>query len=147
MECFGAPEHTFACAEDPTRGKESFVPLSYFARASTVANLAQSMDAKFSQLNENLTQRFEDLAAFQAGDRTALQRGVASSLAMGNASLPSAPGRTSYDFNLATFRGETAVGGTLKHRLLSTEPVAISAGFSYAGKGSTAARVGVSGEF
>ena len=75
------------------------------------------------------------------------RQGVAAAVAIGYAPMPSAPGRTSYAVNLATFRGEQAVGGSIMYRLPTADPVAISAGFSYAGNGNNAARVGIAGEF
>lgn len=42
--------------------------------------------------------------------------GVAAAVAIGYAPMPSAPGRTSYVFNLANFRGQQAVGGSIMHR-------------------------------
>ena len=44
---------------------------------------------------------------------------------MGQASFPSARGKTSYVINCATFRGETAVGGSLMHRFGSETQIAI----------------------
>ena len=76
-----------------------------------------------------------------------LRQGVAAALAMGNSSMPSAPGRTSYDFNLATFRGEEAFGGSVMYRFRSAAPVALSLGFSYGANHNSAARIGVAGEF
>jgi autotransporter adhesin len=80
-------------------------------------------------------------------DRRDMKQGVASAIAMANAPMPSAPGRVSYAFNGAVFRGEYAVGGSLMYRIPGNTPVAISAGFSYAGNKNNAARVGVAGEF
>ena len=87
-----------------------------------------------------------DLTTLPALRREARQ-GVAAAVAIGNAPMPSAPGRTSYVFNLATFRGEQAVGGSIMHRLPTSTPFAITAGFSYARNRNNAARVGVAGEF
>ena len=49
--------------------------------------------------------------------------------------------------NLATFRGEAAVGLSLSHRLNLDTPLAVTFGFSQAGGKNTAVRVGVAGEF
>ena len=80
-------------------------------------------------------------------DRRDMRQGIATALAMGAAPMPSAPGRTSYVFNLATFRGEQAIGGALMHRLNTSDPLAVTVGFSYAGNRNNGARVGVAGEF
>jgi hypothetical protein len=75
------------------------------------------------------------------------RRGIAAAVAIGNAAMPSAPGRTSYDFNLATFRGHQALGLSLKHRFDTAQPLAVSVGFAAGGKNNNVAKVGLSGEF
>jgi hypothetical protein len=49
--------------------------------------------------------------------------------------------------NGALFRGEPAIGGALMHRLSGENPIAIGAGFSFAGNKNNAFRLGVAGEF
>jgi hypothetical protein len=112
----------FACPAGVAGQRASLVPISEFARASSVSAL--------SELN-----------------RREGQRGIAAALAMGSASMPSAPGRTSYVFNLSTFRGEQALGGSIMHRFASDTPIALSLGFSVARGGNEAGRIGVAGEF
>ena len=68
-------------------------------------------------------------------------------MALAAAPMPSAPGRTSYTFNLATFRGEHAVGASIMHRFEASEPLAITAGFAYAGDKNAGGRLGIAGEF
>jgi autotransporter adhesin len=80
-------------------------------------------------------------------DRTEMRKGVAAAVAMGHAAMPSAPGRTSFVLNGATFRDQAAVGGAFMHRLRGSVPLAIGGGFSFAGKGNNAFRAGVAGEF
>ena len=80
-------------------------------------------------------------------DRDDFKRGIAAATAMGQASFPSAPGKTSYVLNGATFRGEHAVGGSLMHRFDTDTPIALGVGFSIAGKKNNAFRAGVAGEF
>ena len=80
-------------------------------------------------------------------DRNDFKRGIAAATAMGQASFPSAPGKTSYVLNGATFRGEAAVGGSLMHRFDTDTPIAVGVGFSFAGKKNNAFRAGVAGEF
>ena len=63
------------------------------------------------------------------------------------AAMPSEAGKTSYSFNLATFRGEQAVGLSVAHRFATDVPLALTAGASHAGGRNTAVRVGVAGEF
>ena len=80
-------------------------------------------------------------------DRNDFKKGIAAATAMGHASFPSAPGKTSYVLNGATFRGEAAVGGSLMHRFDTDTPIALGVGFSFAGKKNNAFRAGVAGEF
>jgi hypothetical protein len=112
----------FACPAGVAGQRASLVPISEFARATSVNAL--------SELN-----------------RREAQKGIAAALAMGSATMPSAPGRTSYVFNLSTFRGEQALGGSIMHRFGSDAPIALSVGFSVARGGNEAARIGVAGEF
>jgi hypothetical protein len=49
--------------------------------------------------------------------------------------------------NGALFRGEPAIGGSVMHRLAGDDPIAIGAGFSFAGNKNNAFRVGLAGEF
>jgi autotransporter adhesin len=80
-------------------------------------------------------------------DRRDMRQGIAGALAMGNAPMPSQPGRVSYAVNGARFRGENAVGGSMMYRLPTKSAMAIGAGFSYAGNRNNGVRVGLAGEF
>jgi autotransporter adhesin len=80
-------------------------------------------------------------------DRRDSRAGIAAAVAMSSAPMPSAPGRTSYAVNGATFRGEQAVGISIAHRFDVRVPLALTAGLSHAGHKNTAARMGVAGEF
>ena len=143
----------FRCADNPNAVREVFIPLSAFARSSTVEALGRtiagqdnriaSLETLIADQNASLQEAFDVLAQ----DRRAARRGIAAAVAIGHAPMPSAPGRTSYDFNLATFRGQQAVGGSFMHRLDVEEPMAISFGFSSSGGRNHAARIGISGEF
>ena len=80
-------------------------------------------------------------------DRQDARRGTAAALAIGQAPMPSAAGRTSYLLNVATFRGEQAVGASLAHRFDTAMPFAVTAGFAHSGGRNTGAKVGIAGEF
>lgn len=150
----------FRCADDPDTVRTVFIPLSEFARSSTVVALGDAVagfqgqlagvNTRLTSLEELVDSRstaVEAIARDLANDRRAAHRGIAAAVAIGSAPMPSAPGRTSYDFNLATFRGQQAVGGSLKHRLDTKKSLAVSFGFSATGGRNNAARLGVSGEF
>ncbi|MGZ8284088.1 MAG: hypothetical protein ACXW27_00105 [Allosphingosinicella sp.] len=104
---------------------------------------AASLEAAQAALGGRVDALF-DLARI---DRRDARKGIAAAVAIGNATMPSAPGRTSYVLNGAVFRGEYALGGSIMHRLGGDTPIAVTAGFSYAGHKNNAARVGVAGEF
>ena len=76
-----------------------------------------------------------------------MKQGIAAAVAMSSAPMPSAPGKVSYSFNGAMFRGEYAVGGSMNYRLNTDSTMAIGVGFSYGGGSNDAVRVGVAGEF
>jgi hypothetical protein len=64
---------------------------------------------------------------------------------MSEAPMPSHDGGVSYSVHGAAYRGEYAMGGSLKYRISSS--LALDAGVSHAGHKDTAVRAGVSGEF
>jgi autotransporter adhesin len=111
----------------------------FAATASQLAALGEGQ----ALLNSEVGRLFD----LRSADRRNAREGIAVAVAMGTPAMPSAPGRTSYSVNVATFRGERAMAASLMHRLGSDNPVALSGGISVAGHGNTAARVGVAGEF
>ena len=64
-----------------------------------------------------------------------------------SAPMPSEPGRTSYVLNGSLFRGQEAIGGSVAHRVGTDVPLAVTAGFAYAGNKNNIVRLGVAGEF
>src|SRR3546814_4751142 len=80
------------------------------------------------------SEQIGDLYAITDRDRREAQRGTAAAVALVAATMPSEPGRTSYTFNLATFRGEQAAGASIAHRFNTDNPFAFTAGVSYAGR-------------
>jgi hypothetical protein len=113
---------------------------------SSVAALQSASSAAGTRL-DTLDGQVGTLFDLRGRDRNDFKRGIAAATAMGQASFPSAPGKTSYVLNGATFRGETAVGGSLMHRFDTDTPIALGVGFSIAGKKNNAFRAGVAGEF
>ena len=98
-------------------------------------------------LNMTQTSQISSLFTITDIDRRDARRGTAAAIAEVPAHFPSEPGRTSYTFNLANFRGEQAVGIALAHRFAGDTPIALTAGASHSGGRSTSIRVGVAGEF
>lgn len=45
------------------------------------------------------------------------------------------------------FRDATAIGGAVARRLATDMPLAVTAGFAYAGNGNNGVRVGMAGQF
>jgi autotransporter adhesin len=113
-------------------------------RITNIAAGTSPTDAvNVSQLSDFATSTLD----LRRADQQDMRRGIAAAVAMGSASMPSAPGRTSYTMNVATFRGEQAVGGSLMYRLNAADPMAVTAGISFGGKKNNAAKVGIAGEF
>lgn len=94
-----------------------------------------------------MTPRVDKLENDVRHDRQDARRGIAAAMAMGSASMPSAPGRMTYVLNGTAYRGEQAAGGSVMYRLNTKSPFAISGGVSYGGRNNTAIRVGIAGEF
>ncbi|WP_170304703.1 hypothetical protein [Croceicoccus estronivorus] len=109
------------------------------ANTAAIANNTAGIAANTAGIN--------DLYAVTDRDRRQAQRGTAVAVALTAAPMPSQAGRTSYTFNLATYRGAQAGGLSLAHRLASETPFAITVGASVAGKSDIAGRIGVAGEF
>lgn len=118
-----------------------------------VASLQSASAAQAAQLSaleaagNALSGRVDQLFDLRQLDRRDMRQGIAASVAMGHASMPSAAGRTSFVLNGATFRGEYALGGAIMHRIGDRNPLAIGAGFSFAGNKNNAVRLGLAGEF
>jgi len=110
---------------------------------ATLQSASASQLAQLTSLDGSVTTLFD----LRSRDRDDFKRGIAAATAMGQASFPSAPGKTSYVLNGAMFRGEAAVGGSLMHRFDTDTPIAVGVGVSIAGKKNNAFRAGVAGEF
>ncbi len=115
------------------------------AAVSSFATAAQVQALDTAQVT--LSGRVDDLFDLRDIDRRDMRQGIAAAVAMGHASMPSAPGRTSYVLNGAVFRGEVAIGGSIMHRIGGENPLAIGIGFSFAGNKNNAVRAGLAGEF
>jgi len=98
-----------------------FLPLNTFASQSQVSN----------QLHQQDIQN---------------RHGIAIALVMTDASMPSAPGRTSWNVNTTEYKGEQALGGALAHRFDTSIPLAIHVGFAASGSTHTVS-AGLQGEF
>ena len=115
--------------------------MSLESMAGTALPALQSLAATHSA-------QISDLYAITDRDRRDAQRGTAAAVALVPAPMPSEPGKTSYTFNLATFRGEQAVGRVNRAPVRYRQPLRLhGTGVSYAGSRNTAARVGIAGEF
>jgi len=77
--------------------------------------------------------------------RQEARRGTALAVAMSEAPMPSRDGGISYSLHGASYRGNMAMGASVKYRI--NRGAAIDFGVSSAGHKDTAVRLGVSGEF
>ena len=119
------------------------------AAATDAVNVGQ-LNGAVAGVQKNiglLSSEMDEMYDLRRQDRRDMKQGIASAVAIASAPMPSAPGGITYAVNGAMFRGEYAVGGSLSYRLNTASPMAVSAGFSYAGNRNNAARIGVSGEF
>lgn len=100
-----------------------------------------------NQRMTDLNDRVSGLAAYAREGRREARQGTAAAMAMTSASMPSAPGRTSWTGNTAVYKGEWATGFGVAHRLNLAMPIAINAGVSLTGGNFGGARMGLNGEF
>jgi hypothetical protein len=75
------------------------------------------------------------------------KRGIAATVALTTAVMPSAPGKTSWAMNSAVFNGEVGLGFSMAHRLNTSVPLYISGGYSNGGGREHIMRAGLGGEF
>ena len=140
----------------------ALTPPSYLVQGNTYANVGAALAAEdstvatlstsVSSLSTGfaaLTDRVGALQRFAVDARREARQGIAAAMAMSSASMPSAPGRTSWVVNASDFRDEQAVGGSFAHRFGTSFPLAVTAGFaiSVSGSGEKGGRVGLAGEF
>ncbi|SMD03389.1 hypothetical protein [Novosphingobium sp. B1] len=93
------------------------------------------------QLQGQQTAQIDRLFTDARRDRRDTNRGLASIAAMTPASMPSAPGATSYTANTSVYRGQVGFGVSLAHRMDTDNPFAVTAGASYAGGRTFAGRI------
>ena len=114
---------------------------------STIAGLGNRIDSVQTQVN-NLEAKTDAVQRYAIQTRKEARQGVAMAIAMATAPMPSAPGKTTWATNGATYRGEWAGGVALAHRLPTCcVPIAITAGVAYGGDNALGARAGLAGEF
>lgn len=127
-------------------GSTRFVTTDAAGNLGTAVSGPGSVDAlanQVSALGTSLTQ----LSQFAVAARHEARSGIASAMAMSSAPMPSAPGRTSWAANGATFKGEWASGFALAHRLDTAVPMAVTVGYSYGDAAKHGVRMGLAGEF
>ena len=137
-------------------------PPSYLVQGNTYANVGAALAAEDSTVSTlstsvttlsaglvSLNDRVNALQRFAVDARREARQGIAAAMAMSSASMPSAPGRTSWVVNASDFRDEQAVGGSFAHRFNTNFPFAFTAGFaiSVSGSGEKGGRIGLAGEF
>ncbi|WP_244625636.1 hypothetical protein [Methylobacterium mesophilicum] len=114
---------------------------------STIAGLGSRIDSVQSQVN-NLEAKTDAVQRYAIQTRKEARQGVAMAIAMATAPMPSAPGKTTWATNGATYRGEWAGGVAIAHRLPTCcVPIAVTAGVAYGGDNALGARAGLAGEF
>jgi hypothetical protein len=119
---------------------------NYAIQGANYTNVGSALSAVDSSLG-SMSARVNALQQFAYDARREARQGIAAAMAMTAASMPSAPGRTSWVVNASEFHTETAFGGAFSHRFDVRVPLAITGGFSVSGSGETGGRVGLAGEF
>ncbi|HEV7408157.1 MAG TPA: hypothetical protein VGO01_06710 [Bradyrhizobium sp.] len=116
---------------------------------TTTAQLQQLQNAtaQIQQLQNATIQQLQNATAQLQHTVIQTERGVAAVAAMANISMPSAPGRTTWAFNGATFQGEFGGGLSFAHRLNTSVPIAVTAAYGNGGGSAHVGRVGMMGEF
>jgi autotransporter adhesin len=133
-----------------SRQTSSDIPAAPSRAALAALTPSAVTDAQFSALSGRvgaLEGRVDTLFDLVSHNRREARRGIAAAVAMTQAPMPSAAGRTSYAANSAVYRGEFGFSASIAHRLGDENPFALTAGVSHAGGKNTAARVGIAGEF
>jgi trimeric autotransporter adhesin len=82
-----------------------------------------------------------------SGLRKESRQGIAAAMAMTPAPKPSAPGKTSWGTNVATYHGEVATSFAVAHMFDTNYPVILDASVGYSPGGDAGVRVGLAGEF
>ena len=114
---------------------------------STIAGLGNRIDSVQAQVN-NLEAKTDSVQRYAIQTRKEARQGVAMAIAMATAPMPSAPGKTTWATNGATYRGEWAGGMAVAHRLPTCcVPIAVTAGVAYGGDSAVGVRAGLAGEF
>lgn len=75
------------------------------------------------------------------------RQGIAMAAAMGQAPMPSAPGKTSWKFNNAIYKNAAATSLSIAHRLPTRVPIAVTAGVAIGLRNSALITGGMQGEF
>jgi autotransporter adhesin len=96
---------------------------------------------------DDVFNRLDGVEAFSRRVRQEAREGIAAAMAMTPASMPSAPGRTSWAANGAVFKGEFGAGFSMAHRFNTAVPIAATFGYANGGGGSHGFRAGLMGEF
>ncbi|MBA9061920.1 hypothetical protein [Methylobacterium fujisawaense] len=114
---------------------------------STIAGLGNRIDSVQGQVNA-LEAKTDSVQRYAIQTRKEARQGVAMAIAMATAPMPSAPGKTTWATNGATYRGEWAGGLAVAHRLPTCcVPIAVTAGMAYGGDNAVGVRAGLAGEF
>jgi trimeric autotransporter adhesin len=114
---------------------------------SSITGLGNRIDSVQSQVN-TLEAKTDAMQRYAVQTRKEARQGVAMAIAMATAPMPSAPGKTTWASNGATYRGEWAGGLAVAHRLpICCVPMAVTAGVAYGGDNAVGVRAGLAGEF
>lgn len=116
---------------------------SHFSQLASHSSRIASLDGRVGALEA----RIGTVGGEVAAARTEARQGIAATIAMASAPMPSTVGKTSWAMNIGYFKSEAAVGGSITHRFDTAIPLGLTLGYAYGGGDSHAARLGIMGEF
>jgi trimeric autotransporter adhesin len=117
------------------------------ARLTALETLGVGAIPALQEMTQLHSAQISELFAMTDKDRRDARRGSAAAMAMTTAPMPSNVGGVSYAANVATYRGEQAIGFSFAYRANTDNPFALTGGFTHAGRESIGLRVGMAGEF
>jgi hypothetical protein len=115
--------------------------LSSFASATDIQNANARIDQAFQQINNN------NALLANTSSNSLLERGIAATITIPGAFMPSAPGKTSWAVNGSVFQSQFGAGISLAHRLSFSTPLAMTVAYGTGGGTAHVGRFGLMGEF
>lgn len=150
---YAAPGITSATSRATQSGTTQFVTTDSngnLANSSYGPQDIAGLNSSVSALNNSvgiLGQTVSNLSNRVDGNQREARQGIAMAAAMGQAPMPSAPGKTSWKFNNSVYKNAAATSLSIAHRLPTRVPIAVTAGVAIGLRNSALVTGGMQGEF